>query len=100
MSTTQQLCHEWHSNAFEKRKPLVVAKKILEEASELHIAAKEEPTNWDEILKECADTAIGLYALAGMADRSLDEAIADKIVILRERGRDEQRRRDRERGME
>lgn len=94
----QEEIMRWHREIFSGRRPLATAKKLLEEASECHVAAKGEPINWAAVIEEAADTAIICYVLAGMADADLEAAMRSKLAILVARG-SEQKQRDQERGI-
>jgi NTP pyrophosphatase (non-canonical NTP hydrolase) len=99
MKTLQQIQNEvsyWHNDVFGPGRPLPTAKKCLEEASELHVAAKR--LNWSEIRNECADVAIAVLALAAIGGFSLDTAIEEKLQQLRDPSRNQQQR-DIERGI-
>ena len=96
MTTIQKQIGEWHRATFSGRRPLATAKKALEEASELHVAAKHGSTV--TISEECADVAIVLFALAEMCDFDLGEVVLEKLEILKLRP--DQKERDRERGID
>lgn len=96
MSDLQATIMEWHKKTFSGRRPLATAKKLLEEASECHVAAK----NGDlvSMAEEAADCAIVCFVLADMAGKDLESLIHAKLGILAERT--DQKERDRERGIE
>lgn len=96
--TLQGEIMQWHHEVFSGRRPLATAKKLLEEASECHVAAKGEPIDWFAVIAEAADTAIICYVLAGMAGADLEGAMRRKLAILVARG-PEQKQRDVERGI-
>ena len=95
----QRRVWEWHQKIFSGRRPLTTAKKILEEASELHVEAKKEPLDIGALSEEIADVVIACYALASMVEVELEPSIDAKLAILLAR-KLTQKERDRERGIE
>lgn len=104
MSNLQKEIAKWHALMFPKRTPRITAKKILEEASELHVSARPDEQGQygrhriDSIIKECADVVITCYAMAIMFDENLDQAIYEKLETLNNKDRN-QVERDLERGL-
>jgi len=99
--SVQNRATEWHTRVYGRnRRPLVVAKKLLEEASECHIAAKQDGDfDWEPVIKEAADCAIVCFVLAGMAGVQLNDYMNGKLNELLARGKEEQLQRDAERGV-
>lgn len=93
---------DWNNKANPDRTLLQAAKKLLEEASECHVAAKETDADRNDcinVLREAADVAILCFVIANIAGFPLESAIEEKLIILRRRMA-EQRQRDLERGIE
>lgn len=97
----------WHEATFTGRSPLKTAKKVLEEASELHIAIKADvtldrgPGLWHArkfLRDEMADVVICVMALASFYDMDLQDAVEKKLVELQ--CRVNQQERDTERGID
>ena len=90
---------DWNNQANSDRTLLQVAKKLLEEASECHVAAKEIDSDRIGVLREAADVAILCFVIANIVGFPLESAIEEKLIVLRRR-MTEQRQRDLERGID
>lgn len=87
----------WHRSTFgEDCTPLRVAKKTLEEASELFCAAKGN--DWEAKVRELADVAITCHALAYRLGVSLDSVTEARLHEIAKRT--DQIARDSERGID
>lgn len=98
----QALILDWNKRANYDRTLLQAAKKLLEEASECHVAARQTDAGKNDcvmVVREAADVAILCFIIAGLIDCELEQAIVEKLNVLNRRIH-EQRRRDIERGID
>jgi phosphoribosyl-ATP pyrophosphohydrolase len=104
---------EWHEATFPNRDPLKTAKKVLEEASELHIAVKEDVYQESRkdrqsrpgllyagrrISDEIADVMICAMVLSTFFDMDLESVVLERLAVVKERKN--QPERDKARGIE
>ena len=95
MSETQDDVMQWHRSVFGDGDVLRTAKKLLEEASEAHCAAK---LGAHFATPEVVDTAVACYALAGICGFDLEYEVRNRVADLRRRP--DQKQRDKERGID
>ena len=97
-----EMVADWDHKAHPDRTVLQHAKKLLEEASECHVAAKEVMAGRNDcinVLREVADIALLCFVIANSLSANLDEFMIEKLAVLEARVK-EQAQRDKERGID